>query len=46
MGAELCHQDGLLHPDLTNPIVDFRNFANVHKNCDAGELRVPAAFGA
>jgi hypothetical protein len=39
MGAELFHED------VTNPIVAFRNFANAHKNCSAGDLRGPAAFG-
>jgi hypothetical protein len=45
MGAELFHEDGLTQSDMTNPIIAFRNFANAHKNCDVGELRVPAAFG-
>jgi len=44
MGAELFHEDGLIQPDMRNPIVAFRNFANAHKNYDVGELRVPAAF--
>ena len=45
MGAELFHEDGLTQPDMTNPFIAFRNFANARKNCDVGELRVPAAFG-
>jgi hypothetical protein len=45
MGAEFFHENGLIQPDMTNAIVAFRNFANAHKNCDAGDLGVLAAFG-
>jgi hypothetical protein len=44
MGAELFHEDGLIQPDMTNPFVAFRNFANAHKNCDVGELPNSSCF--
>ena len=44
MEAELFHEDGLVKPDMTNPIVAFRNFTNAHKNCDTGGTSSSCCF--